>query len=893
MYDFDILSLPPTSSVWKILMQIKPGSKILECGCATGYMTKYMTEELHCKVYIVEYDEEAFSVAKQYAEDGICGDLMQLEWVEKFNQIIFDYIVFADVLEHLYDPQKVLANAIKLLGDNGTVLASIPNIAHNDIILKLIQDRWDYTKRGLLDKTHIHFWAKNNIVPFFHSAGLDVSILDCSTCLSLQTEQNWENQIVADRSSMQLLQNHLCGEIYQFIVTAQKKRSNQYDATLLDLTIVSRPTLTTSENKRDAKSEDVSVQKSDFKVSEMIASGNCNNDEKWNDVKREYEKKCEEYEKKCSEYISSLLLARKEVREKEATLNQIQTSRFYRVATRYYKIRDWLLPQRSQRRAFLKRLVTLFRKDSIQAPSNPMFAESQPLDFSECQRIDILTPLHTVYLAKLIRKHLNEADIACNIHVGPIEDYLNIPYIILCPQNFQKFPPLYIVYQMEQTINPRWFSEQYYQILQNAYAILDYSLVNISFFSRNSDLISKVFYVPIDYLNGLSVEGRNQKKSYDVLFYGDAQNPRRQAILLKLSEQFRVKICSEMFGEDVYQEIRKSKVVVNLHYYENALLETTRLYEALSLNSSIVISERSTDKAEDNRLQNIVDFVDVGDCESLINRIYYWLTNDNLRDEKIAQNQALLQKRSSAFSFYFYRFLLAHDRLSFDQFYKRANQYIHFEGDRICLSLPESTARREVFDNDNKYGFEVFPALKHNLGWIGCGLSYKFIMRKAIEQQLSQIIICEDDVFFPCDFSSRFERVLSYLNKSNDWDVFCGIMADVGKVSIKKCDFSQGERLVYLDRMISMVFNIYKPSMYSYISDWDELNHDVNANTIDRYLESKSLSVVCTSPFLTGHKEELDSTIWGFSNNQYSDLIAKSNQKIEMLVNDYYQKTCE
>ena len=43
----------------------------------------------------------------------------------------------------------------------------------------------------------------------------------------------------------------------------------------------------------------------------------------------------------------------------------------------------------------------------------------------------------------------------------------------------------------------------------------------------------------------------------------------------------------------------------------------------------------------------------------------------------------------NAFTFFFYRFLLAEDVISFDNFYDLVGSYISFKNDRICLSLPE------------------------------------------------------------------------------------------------------------------------------------------------------------------------------------------------------------
>ena len=64
---------------------------------------------------------------------------------------------------------------------------------------------------------------------------------------------------------------------------------------------------------------------------------------------------------------------------------------------------------------------------------------------------------------------------------------------------------------------------------------------------------------------------------------------------------------------------------------------------------------------------------------------------------------------------------------------------------------------------------------------------------------------------------------------------------------------------------------------------WNENDRDVETNTIDRYLERNSqLKVVVTEPFLVGHKEEQHSTIWGFQNTQYAEMIIRSNDLLRM-----------
>jgi len=55
-------------------------------------------------------------------------------WIVLRSYLTFDYVIFADVLEHLRDPLEVLKRTKKYLNENGSVLISVPNIAHNAVI---------------------------------------------------------------------------------------------------------------------------------------------------------------------------------------------------------------------------------------------------------------------------------------------------------------------------------------------------------------------------------------------------------------------------------------------------------------------------------------------------------------------------------------------------------------------------------------------------------------------------------------------------------------------------------------------------------------------------------------------------------------------------------------
>lgn len=225
-YDFDIDTSEETS-LGMIINNIEPNSVVLEFGCATGRMTRYLKENKNCKVYIVEYEQEAYDKAILHAEDGVCGDLLDLEWLEKFKDVRFDYITFADVLEHLKDPKTAIKKASELLSAKGQMFITIPNITHNDIIIKAIEDRFDYTSVGLLDDTHIHFWGFNNLMSMAQDTDLYVQYISATYCDMGNTEQYKGVQPAIDEYVLEYLNERQYGSVYQFFICMSKERIDE------------------------------------------------------------------------------------------------------------------------------------------------------------------------------------------------------------------------------------------------------------------------------------------------------------------------------------------------------------------------------------------------------------------------------------------------------------------------------------------------------------------------------------------------------------------------------------------------------------------------------------------------------------------------------------------
>lgn len=173
-YDFE-LDIKGENSLSLIINNLNKDTVILEFGPANGRLTRYLKEKMNCDVYLVEMDEQAGKEALMFGKDLVIGDIESYEWFERYKAIKFDHIIFADVLEHLNNPLKALKLSKQCLKDTGTILISVPNLAHNAVAIDLLNNKFSYTTVGLLDDTHIHFFTKNSLDKMVNDAGLFVS----------------------------------------------------------------------------------------------------------------------------------------------------------------------------------------------------------------------------------------------------------------------------------------------------------------------------------------------------------------------------------------------------------------------------------------------------------------------------------------------------------------------------------------------------------------------------------------------------------------------------------------------------------------------------------------------------------------------------------------------
>ncbi len=171
-------------SLTQIYNFIPAEATVLDIGCATGSLAFPLVKNKNCKLIGLDFNPESISACKKLKifDEIFLYDMNNFN-LKDFEKYIgyFDYIVCADILEHLVFPEKILNKIIPLLKNNGYIIISLPNIAHASIKANLLLDDFTYTEMGILDKTHLHFYTYKNIAKMLTNCNLKIVQADTVT----------------------------------------------------------------------------------------------------------------------------------------------------------------------------------------------------------------------------------------------------------------------------------------------------------------------------------------------------------------------------------------------------------------------------------------------------------------------------------------------------------------------------------------------------------------------------------------------------------------------------------------------------------------------------------------------------------------------------------------
>ena len=134
---------------------------ILDVGCSNGALGASLKfAQSGRRVCGIEMDADFALEAGTRIDRVICSDLNQFDWNVFANDTKFDCIIFADILEHLIDPEKHLKAARRFLQPGGCLVISLPNIRHISSFYSIfIKGTFPARDRGIFDRTHLRWFT--------------------------------------------------------------------------------------------------------------------------------------------------------------------------------------------------------------------------------------------------------------------------------------------------------------------------------------------------------------------------------------------------------------------------------------------------------------------------------------------------------------------------------------------------------------------------------------------------------------------------------------------------------------------------------------------------------------------------------------------------------------
>lgn len=312
--------------------------------------------------------------------------------------------------------------------------------------------------------------------------------------------------------------------------------------------------------------------------------------------------------------------------------------------------------------------------------------------------IYIYTSPYVVNIAEYVSKNLDKYNIKNYVipslisdeHFELINEDNNCFIFLLAFQSFYNSPNKnkllrmrknkYILYQLEQINNIDKYKKNINNDLEifmkNALYVLEYNMSN---YNNLNYEINKMFVgIPI-----IKNETILPVKDIDILFYGNVNEYRRN-ILKKLSKDYNIKILENSFGDELRDYIIHSKIILNIHYYKDALLELCRIHEAIPYKCKI-ISEISTDDLKlCQDYEDFCVFVDFSNIEDVINKINEELENyDNINFDINFDKKFTLYNSN------------------FDKFVKKIKYYNLFSKDLLNIKNSVINYELSLFDSDN------------------------------------------------------------------------------------------------------------------------------------------------------------------------------------------------
>lgn len=150
--------------------------RIVEVGSSSGALAReYKLRHADCRYTGIEIDSEYAELSRRYCDVVLHASIETLDEPAFDGLFPADCWIFADVLEHLYDPWSVLKRIRARMSEGACVVACLPNVQHWTIQAKINIGDFAYEDSGLLDRTHLRWFSRRTALALFQTTGFRVT----------------------------------------------------------------------------------------------------------------------------------------------------------------------------------------------------------------------------------------------------------------------------------------------------------------------------------------------------------------------------------------------------------------------------------------------------------------------------------------------------------------------------------------------------------------------------------------------------------------------------------------------------------------------------------------------------------------------------------------------
>lgn len=174
----------------------QPPGRVLDLGCANGSIAETLRRRGHA---VTGVDLEPLNGVKERVDHFVAADLDAGLPVEVTGE--FDVVLAADVLEHVRRPERILDQVLEVLAPGGIFVVSVPNFGHWYPRTRAALGRFDYDRRGILDRDHVRFFTRRSFENMVTAHGWQIRRRE-ATGLPLEVVDRGSNRPLPGRSRL-------------------------------------------------------------------------------------------------------------------------------------------------------------------------------------------------------------------------------------------------------------------------------------------------------------------------------------------------------------------------------------------------------------------------------------------------------------------------------------------------------------------------------------------------------------------------------------------------------------------------------------------------------------------------------------------------------------------